>query len=239
VVQSTDTGSTVKLVFTVQNGLGSVPVSVLTQVVGGGSATTPPPSLPTNTTLPSITGTAQEGQTLTSETGTWTGSPTGYGYQWLRCDTGGGNCGPIVGAGRASYGVTSGDVGSTLRIQVVATNASGSATAVSDATGVVASAAIAVAGTASFSGTLNAKQSSQTFPLTVGAGQVKANLTFSKWSSLTLTITATDGTLVASGSGPSVLTLISMLSAGSYRFKVSGSGKAGCAFSLGVNYVAP
>jgi hypothetical protein len=86
---------------------------------------------------------------------------------------------------------------------------------------------------------LNAKQASQTFALDIGSGQVDEALTFSKLSSLTLTITAADGTVVASASGSSVLKLTKTLGAGSYRFKVGGSGKAACSFILALNYANP
>ena len=37
---------------------------------------------------PVISGTAQQGQTLTSSTGTWNGTqPMSYSYQWYRCDS--------------------------------------------------------------------------------------------------------------------------------------------------------
>ena len=44
---------------------------------------TPPP---VNSAAPTITGTAQQGQTLTEAHGTWTNSPTGFTYQWQQCD---------------------------------------------------------------------------------------------------------------------------------------------------------
>src|SRR5918912_720710 len=55
----------------------------------------PPPSpvaAPTNTALPQITGTVQAGQTLSASTGTWSGSPTTYGYGWQRCSSTGTSC---------------------------------------------------------------------------------------------------------------------------------------------------
>src|ERR1700738_4748632 len=47
---------------------------------------------PVNTSLPTITGTAQQGQTLTEHHGSWTHEPTSYSYQWLQCDNLGGGC---------------------------------------------------------------------------------------------------------------------------------------------------
>jgi hypothetical protein len=36
-----------------------------------------------NTSPPTISGTAQEGKTLTGDHGTWTNNPTSYVYSWL------------------------------------------------------------------------------------------------------------------------------------------------------------
>src|SRR5215472_8923272 len=70
---------------------------------------------PTNQTAPAISGTAQEGQTLTSSTGTWTGdNPITFTYQWARCDASGKNCSNISGATNNTYLVAHADVGSTL-----------------------------------------------------------------------------------------------------------------------------
>ena len=93
---------------------------------------------PSNQSPPSISGKAQEGQTLTTSTGTWTNSPTSYTYQWRRCDAEGKACVTIAGATSAVRNVSSSDVGWTLRIVVAATNAAGTSYARSEPTAVVA-----------------------------------------------------------------------------------------------------
>jgi hypothetical protein len=90
-----------------------------------------------NTKPPAITGTPQQGQTLTEVHGTWTSEPTGYAYQWQRCDSSGSNCMSISGATGQTYALAAADVGQTIRVQETASNASGSGTASSSATAVV------------------------------------------------------------------------------------------------------
>jgi hypothetical protein len=86
---------------------------------------------PANTALPTISGTPQEGQTLTASKGTWTDNPTSYGYAWSRCDENGNSCSTIAGANAATHLLARADVGSTLRVTVTATNKDGSASATS------------------------------------------------------------------------------------------------------------
>ncbi len=81
---------------------------------------------PINTGAPTITGTGGEGQALTEHHGSWTGSPTSYAYQWLRCTNNPPfqlGCTPIAGATGPSYTPTVGDVGATLEVQETTTNA--------------------------------------------------------------------------------------------------------------------
>jgi hypothetical protein len=132
-VTSTDVGSTLRVTVTATNANGSAnATSAATTVVQAASAA------PTNSSAPTITGTAQEGQLLNASPGTWNGTqPITYSYQWQRCDTTGAGCNAISGATSASYTVTSTDVGGTLRVVVTATNADGSGSATSNATAVV------------------------------------------------------------------------------------------------------
>ncbi len=90
----------------------------------------PGPDTPVNLAPPLVQGTAQEGRILTATTGTWTGSPTSYSYQWQRSATGQTWVG-VGGATSASYTVRTVDVGMAIRVVVVAANASGSRSAAS------------------------------------------------------------------------------------------------------------
>jgi Glycosyl hydrolase family 26/Fibronectin type III domain len=91
---------------------------------------------PTNTTAPSISGTPTVGATLSGNDGTWSGNGVKYSEQWMRCDAAGGSC-QSSGQGGTSYSVGSADVGSTLRLQVVASNHAASTVAVSGPTAAV------------------------------------------------------------------------------------------------------
>ena len=74
-----------------------------------------------------VTGTAQQGQTLTASNGNWGDEPDSYAYQWQHCDAAGANCTDVAGATAATYAVTAADVGFTLHVDVTATNRFGSA----------------------------------------------------------------------------------------------------------------
>src|SRR5207249_1337986 len=81
---------------------------------------------PVTTGPPTITGTAQQGQTLTEQHGSWANEPTSYTYQWQQCDGSGNNCTAISGATKQTYVPVAGDVGHTIRVQETASNANGS-----------------------------------------------------------------------------------------------------------------
>ena len=72
---------------------------------------------------------------MTASDGSWAGTPPiTYTHQWRRCNKSGASCTDISGAIARTYGLTSADVGFTLRVQVTATNAAGTSTATSDKT---------------------------------------------------------------------------------------------------------
>jgi|SRR5215831_5076666 len=85
---------------------------------------------PTNSSPPTITGTAQVGQLLTVNEGTWTGSPD-FAYQWKHGGTPPAT--PIAGATSNTYTPVAGDVGELLLCTVSATNGFGSATPIDSA----------------------------------------------------------------------------------------------------------
>jgi len=118
--------------------------AILTVVLLGaalltGVATARTAAVPQNTSPPTISGTAREGNTLTARNGTWANSPTSFAYQWQRCGADGTGCGDITGATNQTYTLTSADADHTVRVQVTAKNADGQSTASSAPTAVVSS----------------------------------------------------------------------------------------------------
>jgi glucose/arabinose dehydrogenase len=79
-----DVGSRLKVEVKASNTIGwsmaaSAPTELVTPFVG---------TKPANTSLPTIAGVTEEGETLTADRGTWSGTePIDYDYQWKRCPT--------------------------------------------------------------------------------------------------------------------------------------------------------
>ena len=94
---------------------------------------------PVSVTVPTVSGTAGAGHTLTAGDGTWTGTaPLDFDYQWQRCDADGTDCVDIAGATDDSYDLTDADVGHAIRVEVTASNAAGDDGATSAPTAAVA-----------------------------------------------------------------------------------------------------
>jgi hypothetical protein len=131
VAADADVGSTLRASVTGRNAAGAATaVSAPTSIVSAAGA-------PISTSPPTITGTPQVGQTLTAGTGSWTGSPTSFALQWQRCNAGGTGCADVAGATATTYVLGTADAGATIRVVVTATNAAGTTSAASAATGVV------------------------------------------------------------------------------------------------------
>ena len=110
-----------------------------------GAGTAAQLAVPANMTQPTVSGTPTVGSTLTATQGTWSGSPTSFAFQWVRCPVSGGlpdgsDCAVVGGATTQAYVVSTGDTGSRIRVRVTASNADGSAVAASNATSTVAAA---------------------------------------------------------------------------------------------------
>jgi hypothetical protein len=93
--------------------------------------------VPVNLTAPTVSGTADLGQTLTASPGTWSNADVVFTYQWQRCDPSGQTCNDIDGEKQSTYGVVGADAGFTLRVVVTATDRFGAPTAESDVTALV------------------------------------------------------------------------------------------------------
>jgi subtilisin family serine protease len=131
VLAASDVNSTIRVAVAASNAGGS------STAVSAATAVVQPPAAPVNTSLPTVSGSAVQGQTLSAQSGSWSNNPTSFAYQWLDCDGSGGNCVDIPGATSSSYLLVASDVNSTIRVAVTASNAGGSTAAVSSQTGVV------------------------------------------------------------------------------------------------------
>ena len=131
-IGSSDVNHRLVVVATASNSGGSASAS------SAATAVVPVPvSAPANTAVPTISGTAAVGNSLTAGNGSWSGSPTGYSYKWEDCNSSGGSCAAISGATASSYKVATGDENDTLKVVVTASNSAGSASASSAATSTV------------------------------------------------------------------------------------------------------
>ena len=139
---SGDVGYRLRATVTARNVVGSASIAsnLTATVVATGSA-------PTAHRQPDVHGSAQVGQTVTVDNGSWYGTtPITFGYQWQRCTTSG-TCSEISGATKSSYVPAGTDVGYRLRAIVTAKNSVGSDSVASNLTAAVVAAPSAPANT--------------------------------------------------------------------------------------------
>lgn len=128
--QSTESGS---FLIRVVSFVAVVAVLGAPGVAVGAVATAPP----VDTSAPTIGGVLRQGQMVTVSSGWGGDGEIDYAYQWQRCDASGASCAPIGTATAQSYVLAAADVGATLRVVVIATNAGGATSATSAPTAVV------------------------------------------------------------------------------------------------------
>jgi PKD repeat protein len=89
---------------------------------GPGVAPAADPGAPQNTSPPTISGIPRDAETLTADEGTWEmPDPDDYDYQWFRCDgSNPPNCEAIAGETGKTYVLTQSDIGSRIKVEVVA-----------------------------------------------------------------------------------------------------------------------
>jgi len=128
---SGDVGHTLRIAVTASN------------IAGSTTVTSEPTAIvkaipPANVLAPGIVGLPIVGQTLSASGGIWSGSePLTYAYQWQQCNSSAGSCTNISGATGSSYTIAEGLTGSTIRLLVTVSNAGGSASATTAATGAI------------------------------------------------------------------------------------------------------
>ena len=103
---------------------GNLTAAAMSAAISAGIASEVPP---VNSAAPAVSGTGTVGQNLTTTNGTWTNSPTGFTYQWLRGGL------QISGATNAVYALVGADSGNSVSCRVTAINPAGSTQAFSNA----------------------------------------------------------------------------------------------------------
>ena len=94
-------------------------------------------SPPTNVSPPTITGTVEQGQTLTVAEGTWTNAPSNPHWQWMRCSASGQECTAMSKATKQTLNINPKDVGHTLEVSESVENGFARSQAVNSAVTVV------------------------------------------------------------------------------------------------------
>jgi hypothetical protein len=130
VLTGADAGHTLEARVTATNSAGS------TAAVSNASGVVV--DVPAVSAAPHISGRAKVRKKLTASHGSWSGAPTSYRFQWLRCNAHGGSCTAIRKATQSTYKLTKRDAKHRLRVRVTAVNAAGtSAAATSSSTALV------------------------------------------------------------------------------------------------------
>jgi hypothetical protein len=130
-VASADVGRSLRAVVTAGNADGKAfATSNATDVVDSKDG-------PVNGTKPAVSGTPTVGEEIRVSRGTWSPTPTSFGFQWQRCTSTGTDCINVAGATGAAYGVRSADIDHRMRALVTARTATGRSTVASSTSSVI------------------------------------------------------------------------------------------------------
>jgi len=165
------------------------------------------PEYPVNTTAPSVSGTATQGNTLSCTTGSWNSNlaytPSSYSYQWRRGSS------DISGATSSTYATVVADVGSDVSCRVTATNNRGPTPVVSSNSITVTSAlpgapsGLTVTSSTTTPGTFTVSGSSTSATPTITMGSnsgVTSTAGTINWSSSNQSSYSSSGTFSGTGS---------------------------------------
>ncbi|HLM86682.1 MAG TPA: IPT/TIG domain-containing protein [Solirubrobacteraceae bacterium] len=204
-----------------------------------------PAGSPIDTSLPTISGTAEQAQTLSASDGEWSASPTSFSGQWLQCNASGSSCSAIAKATGATYTLPAGAVGSTIRVQQIAKNGAGSGSpALSAPTATVISDAPTIS---SFTPSTGVTGSSVTITGTALTGATKVHFgsliaSFTVLSSTQIKATVPDGAIAGditvntpTGSGASATQFTPTLSLSSLSPASASSGQVVTITGVGFN----
>ncbi|MGO9789017.1 MAG: C1 family peptidase [Solirubrobacteraceae bacterium] len=186
VLASPDVGQQVRVQVTATNSHGQGIASTQVGPIASG--------VPVDSTVPAISGTARQGQTLKTTNGTWSSAATSYTYQWQRSTTPSSSSSwtAIGGATGATYVPTGADLGASLRVALTGINSYGQATAISATFGPIASAAPVstaipkISGTATSGSTLTASNGGWAPAATsyTYAWQQRSSISGGSWTSI-------------------------------------------------------
>ena len=205
-----DYSFTVRCIVTATNSVAPSGVSAAsnsTSIVAG--------TAPVNTVAPVVTGSATFGSTLSSTTGTWTGTPTPtFAYQWFRSPST-----SISGASSSTYVLVAADVGNTIFCRVTGSNGLGDTNADSNTTATIAATVpgAPTIGTATATGATTATVA-YTAPSSNGGSTITSYTATSSPGGLT-------GTLSQAGSGTITVTGLTVDTA--YTFTVTATNAIG------------
>jgi hypothetical protein len=114
-----DRGKPIQCEVLAANGGGGA-MAITRPVVAAPVPFPPPPAV---RAAPSVSGTAQAGESLTCSAGTWSGRPTGFAFQWLR------NGEPVNGETGETYALGAADEGAVVQCRVRAVSPAGASIA--------------------------------------------------------------------------------------------------------------